>query len=187
VIRGEKIGLRPVEESDFPLIHRWMNHPEVWHHMDYDRPFSLADIKEDIERSRVEGHSFTILVEDRPIGRIGLNRFRPRDRICALYMFIGEPAYWGRGFARDAVMALLAYAFDRLDLNQVELWALSDNDRAVSMYSRCGFVEEARLRERSFRAGRWVDHIVMSVNRGEFARARETWGGGDAEGAAGER
>jgi RimJ/RimL family protein N-acetyltransferase len=175
MIRGRKVQLRPVEESDYPLIHRWVNHPEVWRYMDYEMPFSLADVKEDIERSRKEGHPFTILVDERPIGRIGLNQFRRRDRICSLYMFIGEPAYWGQGHAQDATMALLAYAFDRWDLHQVELWTLADNSRALGMYRRCGFVEEARLRDRSFKEGRWVDHIVMSVNREEFGRAHERW------------
>lgn len=176
MIRGRKVQLRPVEESDYHLIHRWVNHPEVWRYMDYELPYSLADIKEDIERSRKEGHPFTILVDGRPIGRIGLNQFRRRDRICSFYMFIGEPAYWGKGHAQDATMTLLAYAFDRWDLNQVELWTLSDNNRALGMYRRCGFVDEGRLRDRSFKDGVWVDHVLMSVNREEFARAYERWG-----------
>ncbi len=175
MIRGQTVRLRAVEEADYPLIHRWMNHPEVWHYMDFERPVSLHDVREDIERARREGHPFTIVVGDRPIGRIGLNRFRGRDRICALYMFIGEPAYWGQGYARDAAMALLGYAFDRLDLHQVELWTLGDNDRALAVYRKCGFVEEARLRDRSFKDGTWTDHVVMSVNREEFARALREW------------
>ena len=175
MIRGKRVSLRPVVEADIPLIHRWMNHPEVWHYMDYERPFSLADVTDDIARSRQEGHPFTITVGDKAIGRIGLNSFRQRDRICSLYMFIGEPAFWGQGFARDAAMTMLAYAFDRWDLHQVELWTLPQNDRAIRMYERCGFVEEARLRDRSFKDGRWVEHVVMSVNREEFARARQRW------------
>jgi RimJ/RimL family protein N-acetyltransferase len=172
MISGRTVQLRPVEESDYPLIHRWMNHPEVWRHMDYELPYSLADVRDDIERTRKEGHLFTILVDDRPIGRIGLNQFRRRDRICSLYMFIGEPEFGGHGFAHDAVVTLLDYAFDRMDLSRIELWTLSDNDRAIRMYRRCGFVQEALLRERSFKEGRWVDHVVMSVDREEFARAR---------------
>src|SRR5262249_57794619 len=129
--------------ADYPLIHAWMNHPEVWRYMDYEMPFSRDDIGEDIERSRREGHPFTIVVEDRPIGRIGLNQFQRRDRICSLYLFIGEPAFWGRGYAEDAVMTLLGYAFDRFDLHQVQLWTLADNNRAVHMYGRGGVVDEA--------------------------------------------
>jgi RimJ/RimL family protein N-acetyltransferase len=175
VIPGRAVALRPTEEGDYPLIHTWMNHPEVWRYMDYELPFSMADIREDLTRSREEGHPFTIVVGERPIGRIGLNQFRRRDRICSLYMFVGEPVFWGQGYARDAVMALLGYAFDRFDLNQVQLWTLADNNRAIAMYRRCGFVEEARLRDRSFKEGRWVDHVAMSVTREEYRRAAESW------------
>jgi RimJ/RimL family protein N-acetyltransferase len=175
VIPGKHIVLRPLEEEDLPLVLRWQNHPEVWWYMDYERPFSSEDIREDWERSRREGHPFVITIRGRPVGRIGLNRFRRRDRICSMYLYIGDPASWGQGFARDAVMTLLAYAFDRFDLHQVELWTLADNNRVIGMYERCGFVREAQLRERSWKDGRWLDHVWLSVNRDEFAKAREAW------------
>lgn len=178
MILGKKVALRPVEESDVPLIHRWVSNPEIWRYMDYERPSSLADVADDLQRTRQDGVPFTILLEGRPIGRIGLNQFRRRDRIASFYMYIGEPDFWGRGYARDAIMALLSYAFERYDLWQVELWTLGDNDRAVRAYTACGFVEEARLRDRSWKDGGWIDHIVMSVNREEFDVVRREWEAG---------
>ena len=175
MIEGKRVTLRSVAEADHPPIHRWMNDPEVWHYMDYERPVSLADVVADVDRSRAEGFPFTIVVDDQPIGRIGLNQFRRRDRICSMYMYIGERDFWGHGYAQDAVMALLGYAFDRWDLHQVELWALGDNNRGVATYARCGFVEEARLRDRSWKGGAWVDRVVMSINREEFQARRAEW------------
>jgi RimJ/RimL family protein N-acetyltransferase len=171
VIPGKRVVLRPVEDEDLPLIVRWQNHPEVWWYMDYERPFTLEDVREDEARARTEGFPFVITVEGRPIGRIGLNKFRRRDRICSLYLYVGEPSYWGSGYARDALMALLRHAFDRFDLHQVELWTLEPNDRVIRVYERCGFQREATLRDRSFKDGRFVDHVVMSVTREEFAAA----------------
>ena len=182
MIRGDRVVLRPVEEEDLPLIQRWQNHPDVWWYMDYERPFSLEDVREDADRARAEGEPFVITVEGRPIGRIGLNRFHRRDRRCSLYLFVGEPEFWGQGYAMDAVMALLGYAFERLDLHMVELWTLASNDRVIRTYERCGFVREATLRERSFKDGAYVDHVVMSVTRDELtaARARSRAAGDDA-------
>lgn len=175
VIRGKHVLLRPVEEGDAELIHGWMNHPEIWRSMDYERPVSAADVRDDIERSRTEGYPFIIAVEERPIGRIGLNQFRRRDRICSLYMYIGEPAFWGKGYARDAVMALMGFAFDRWDLHQIELWTLGDNNRALATFKRAGFEVEARLRDRSWKDGRWVDRVVMSVTAKEFEPIHRAW------------
>jgi RimJ/RimL family protein N-acetyltransferase len=172
MIRGERVVLRPVEDADVPHIHRWMNHPDVWRNMDYERPFSLEDAREDVERSRADGVPFTIEVDGRPIGRIGLNQFRRRDRIAAAYLYIGEPEAGGHGYAIDAFDTLLAYAFERFDLWQVELWTLADNAKAIHVYTKLGFVEEATLRDRSWKEGRWVDRMVMSVTRDEFEKAR---------------
>jgi RimJ/RimL family protein N-acetyltransferase len=173
MIRGERVVLRPVEESDYPLIHAWQNDPEIWWYMDYEQPFSLEDIAESEERARQEGHPFVIEAEGRTIGRIGLNQFRRRDRICSLYAFVGDRTVEGKGYGREAILTLLAYAFDRMDLYQVELWALAPNERAIKTYERCGFGRDATLRERSFKDGEFVDRIVMSVNRKEIENARE--------------
>ena len=172
MIRGEAVTLRPVEERDYPLIQIWQNDPEVWWLMDYEGPFSLADIAEDERRARDDGFPFTIEVDGRPIGRIGLNGLRRRDRLCRLYVFIGDRSVWGMGYGTDAVDAMLGHAFERFDLHQVELWSLADNERAIRAYRQCGFREEARLAERSWKDGRWVDHVVMTVTREAFGQAR---------------
>ena len=90
MLEGKRVTLRRVEPGDYETIRRWQNEPTVFRWMDYVRPFSLADIKESEERATQEGHPFIIEVEGRAMGRIGLNNFRPRDRMASLYVFLGE-------------------------------------------------------------------------------------------------
>ena len=175
MIEGRRVRLRPVEERDYPLIQAWQNDPEVWWLMDYERPFSRRDIAESERRAAEEGHPLVIEVDGRPIGRIGLNQFRLRDRICSLYVFIGDRSTWGMGYGTDALMALLSHAFDRYDLMRVELWSLADNERAIRAYHHCGFEVDARLPERSFKDGAFADRVVMSVTREGFSEARRRW------------
>ena len=103
---------------------------------------------------------------------IGINNVRRRDRICALYVFIGERSAWGKGLGTTRSTRCWRHAFSRLDLHQVELWSLADNERALRAYAHSGFREEARLAERSWKDGRWVDRVLMSVTRENFDAAR---------------
>ena len=112
-----------------------------------------------------------IEVDGAPIGRIGLNGFRRRDRICSLYVLIGERSAWEQGYGTDAVAALVDEAFDRYDLHRVELWSTADNERAIHVYEKVGFALDGRLPERSWKGGAWVDRVVMSVTRGGFANS----------------
>lgn len=162
------VTLRRVEPGDYPLIQRWQNDPEVFSRMDYERPFSLEDIRASEENATREGIPFVIMAGGRPIGRIGLNQFRWRDRSASLYVFIGERDAWGKGYGKAALRELLTYAFGTLNLHLVQLWSLADNDPAIKLYKSVGFVEEARLRDRSYIDGRLIDHVVMSITRDEF-------------------
>ena len=172
MIKGRRITLRRVEPADYAHILRWQNDPVVFRWMDYVRPFSAEDIRASEEQATVEGHPFIIEFEGKPLGRIGLNNFRPRDRMASLYIFVGDRESWGQGYGHDALMTLLAYAFDACNLRMVELWTLADNERALRLYKSCGFVEEARLRARSWIEGEYVDHLIMSINAEEFGRVR---------------
>ena len=42
------------------------------------------------------------------------------------------------------------------------------NERAIRSYKACGFVEEGRMREHIWLAGRFVDNIIMGVLREEW-------------------
>lgn len=168
---GKKVALRPPCSDDYPQFVRWQNDPEVARWMDYRQAFDLATVERDQARATTEGHPFTIEAEGRPIGKAGLNRFRAR--VCGLYLYIGERDLWGRGFGRDAVMALCAVAFDRFGVDAVELSAFRDNARARRVYEACGFEGTGEaVRER----GSSGVSLTMRLDRERFARLRAEYG-----------
>src|ERR1043165_506681 len=56
LLAGKHVQLRRVEPGDYPAIQVWQNDPEVFYWMDYERAFSLDDIKESETRAVGEGH-----------------------------------------------------------------------------------------------------------------------------------
>ena len=168
MITGKRVALRPVEESDYPDIQRWMNAPDTWWWRDAERPSSLEDVRDAEARSRLEGHAFVIERDGRSVGRTELGDLARRDRRARLSVPVGEPECWSEGLATDAMRALLGYAFARLDLHLVEAVCLASDDAGLAACEEAGFAREATLRDRSWKDGRWFDRVVLSVTREEF-------------------
>jgi ribosomal-protein-alanine N-acetyltransferase len=60
---------------------------------------------------------------------------------------------WGKGFATDAVRAVIAYAFDMLGLHRVDAHHFIENPASGSVMRKAGMRSEGRRRGAVFRAG----------------------------------
>jgi RimJ/RimL family protein N-acetyltransferase len=90
------------------------------------------------------------------------------DRRGELGILIGEKDYWGKGYGTDAIVTVLRFAFEAMNLHRVWLTTGENNPRAFACYRRCGFREEGRLRQDRYLGGRYWDTVVMGVLRQEF-------------------
>ncbi|HLZ68356.1 MAG TPA: GNAT family protein [Dehalococcoidia bacterium] len=181
MLRGEKVVLRSLEREDLPAQWAWNNdlETEVAGGGDPPMPQPLARLQADFDREAAKGGrddaNFAIETEGKLIGACGLFNWNAADRTCELGIGIGDKAYWGRGYGRDAVRTLVEYAFRYRNQRKVFLRVWGNNERGIRSYRSVGFVEEGRLREHVWSAGRYVDLVYMGVLRSE-------WPGAMAEG-----
>jgi RimJ/RimL family protein N-acetyltransferase len=136
------------------------------------RPMTLA---EEVEYLRRLADSPTDLAlgivpcsDERLIGVTGLHKIDSRNRHAALGIVVGEKGAWGKGFGTEATRLLVRHAFDTLNLNRVWLHVYEYNTRAVRVYEKVGFRTEGRLRQDTFRDGRYWDTLVMGVLHEEW-------------------
>jgi RimJ/RimL family protein N-acetyltransferase len=171
MLAGEKITLRAIERSDLPRLWAFNNdlETEVSGGGDPPIPQSLARLEAEFDSSATkggrDGASFAIVADGLVIGQCALFDFKEMDRCSELGITVGDKAYWGRGYGRDAVSTLLRYAFVYRNYHRVWLRVNGNNERAIRSYHAAGFVEEGRLREHVWNAGRYVDLVVMGVLR----------------------
>lgn len=175
---GEKVYLRPLGEGDLDRCWRWINDPEVRRYLGAWRPMSREQEQEWLRNVYTSPNNVQLAIVlregNRHIGNLGLHGINWRSGSSELGILIGEPELWGWGYGPEAIRLLLAYAFDTLRLNRVELRVHAYNTRAIRAYEKSGFREEGRLRAAHFLSGRYHDTLVMALLASEWhQRARD--------------
>lgn len=106
------------------------------------------------------------------IGSTELYDLRPplplTPTVGTLGVMIGVRALWGQGYGREAVMALLAWAFTGREapLTRVRLTTFGHNRRAQRAFLACGFREVGRSE------GPGHTDVHMEITKGEWESAR---------------
>jgi ribosomal-protein-alanine N-acetyltransferase len=66
-----------------------------------------------------------------------------------------------------ALPLVLEFAFDRLGLHRVEAACLPTNIPSRSLLARAGFQQEGYAREYLCIEGKWQDHLLFAILRGD--------------------
>ena len=178
MLRGEKVILRGITREDLPRLWQFNNDlaVELAGGGDPPMPQSLArlqaDYEQDAARGGRDGAWIAIEADGQCIGQCRLVTFNMTARTCELGIAIGDQAYWGRGYGRDAVRVLVDYAFRLRNFRKVWLSVQANNERAIRAYRACGFVEEGRLRAHVWSDGAYVDFVYMGMLREEWQAAQ---------------
>jgi RimJ/RimL family protein N-acetyltransferase len=86
------------------------------------------------------------------LGAINLRLELPHQR-GELGYWIGEP-YWGRGYATEAVSALIRYGFDTVGLNRIYARHLARNPASGRVMAKAGMQREGAQRQHVLKSGR---------------------------------
>jgi RimJ/RimL family protein N-acetyltransferase len=177
MLYGTLVDLVPFGERFKAHDHDWLNNESrYWGSMGEHAFASRAAVEREYEewyrtRHTETGVTFGILTKDgTPIGGIGINWLSAHHRVAMLGAKIGEPQYWGGGYGTDALLLLLDYAFDWLDVRKAWLMTTSMNARVMRQMEKVGFALEARQREGTLADGRWYDVLT-------YGRLRDGWPG----------
>jgi ribosomal-protein-serine acetyltransferase len=100
-------------------------------------------------------------------GAIRVKNIDADDRKAEIGYFIGSE-FAGQGIVSAAVRRVLAYCFECLQLNRMELRCASTNERSIRVAERLGFTREGLLRQGECLNGVFVDQIVYGLLHGEF-------------------
>ena len=168
---GDRVYLSPVNREDFEKNTEWLNDIEVSVNLNaLGMTITLEREKEWLEGATRADDSFAIVdaAKDELIGGCGLHNVDHVNRTAENGIFLGNKAYWNKGYGVEAIRLLLDHAFNVLNLNNIMLNVSGFNQRAQKCYKKAGFNEIGRRRKARRLGGQTYDIIFMDVLAEEF-------------------
>lgn len=107
-------------------------------------------------------HSLVAVIDGEVIGQLTLHgTTRPRRKHAAGFGMAVRDDWHGRGAGTALMEAMIDLADNWLNLRRLELEVFVDNEPAIRLYEKFGFVIEGRLVDYAFREGEYADGYVM--------------------------
>lgn len=168
-----RLVLRRITSGDAEAFHLLRSDPELTRHRGR-RPLTraeadrrLLEIDEGIRDHAQIMWAISLREDRRMIGECCLFRWDKEDMRAEVgYELFAS--YWRRGLATEAARAILAFAFEAMELHRVEANVDPANVGSIRVLEKLGFVREATLREHWRIAGRFSDSALYGLLRREL-------------------
>lgn len=135
----ERLVLRPFSLEDAPALFPVYSDPRAMRFMPTPPHQAVAETRTELARDfgRKGAHAWVICLkgDDRPLGCVNFLGETPIPGMG----YILHPDYWGRGIVPEACREALAYGFEQLGYDRVELWINEDNAASIRVAQKLGF------------------------------------------------
>ncbi len=173
-LTGDAVTLTPLSRDEWTdAMERWANDGRATHFMvTGNRPTTRDDVARQYDALMAEGAVLFGIRDSNEtlLGHVGLYGLNWVARHAELRILIGEDVR-GRGIGTEATRMVVAYGFERLNLNKVWLGVNADNIGGLRCYEKAGMTREGVLRAEIWRNGRYYDAIRLSILRDEWLAA----------------
>ena len=170
---NKRVYLRAFEPDDYKTTIKWRNDDEIKSMLGgVNRYVSEAYEKKWIDDTIFRSSDIKLVVclkdNDLHIGNVYLTGIDYINRTAESHILIGNKDYWGKGYAREALLQILKYGFEEHGLNRIEAHINADNLASLRMHTKCGYKKEGILRQALYKHGEFKDVVVMSILKEEL-------------------
>ncbi|MFO0747367.1 MAG: GNAT family protein [Myxococcota bacterium] len=186
-LTSARLELRDLEPDDAEVMFRLGADPQVLRYLGRDGYASIDDARRrmaELDGWRRAGQSIRWVMVARAdladavpppaglaMGTVSLWHFDDAGRSAEVgYDLL--PEHWGRGYASEAVLAAVTFAFERLGLHRVQAQIDPANVASARVLEKVGFAREGHLRENWHHAGVFTDSVIFGLLDREHAARR---------------
>lgn len=161
---ASKIIIRRTEPGDYEALARILAGPRaVWGTLQLPYP-SVEAWRKRLEEPAEGYFSLVACVGEDVVGQLGLHTFPtlPRRRHVAELGMAVRDDWQGKGVGSALMQATVDLADKWLNILRLELQVYTDNEPAVALYKKFGFVIEGTLKCFAYRDGQYIDAYTMA-------------------------
>ena len=160
---GKTAKIRAVKIEDAPDINRMRTMDGVRENILGMMSERIADSEKYIRELTQNDHVLVAEENGAVIGCAGLHVSpRPRERHTAWCGINIHTEHQRQGVGKALMEAILDIADNWLKLKRVELCVFTDNQSAISLYKKMGFVVEGTKKFAAIRDGAYIDEYLMA-------------------------
>ncbi len=158
-----KFLIRRMEPGDYEAVYRIFSGPRaVWGTLQV--PFPSAETwRKRLAEPRDGSYQLAACAGDEFVGQLGVDTFpnHPRRRHAAEIGMAVRDDWQGKGVGTALMQAAVDLADKWLNLSRLELEVYVDNEPAIRLYKKFGFVIEGKMVRFAYRDGEYVDAYGM--------------------------
>lgn len=172
ILRTSRLVLRPFEQSDAPRVQELAGAREVaLNTLQIPHPYPDAVAEAWIGGHEEDPNNYSFAIDDGQLaGAIGLRLTHDFDRAEAGY-WVGKP-FWGRGYATEALDAIIRFGFEELKLHRIYAGYFPRNAASGRVMEKNGMKFEGRLRQHVKKWDEYVDVVYYGILREEWESRR---------------
>jgi [ribosomal protein S5]-alanine N-acetyltransferase len=173
-LETERLNLRMYLASDALELFRIRSDEETMKYMDSPLHLTIDDSRlmiEDIGNAYQYETGINWVIESKfngkMLGYVGFWRIMP-EHVRGEIGYALNRKYWGKGYMKEAITAVLHFGFKHLCLHSVEANVNPGNKASTGLLLNLGFRKEGHMKENYFVNGRFVDTIIFSLLEQDF-------------------
>lgn len=173
-LESERLLLRKLELKDAPEVQLIRSDEKVMIYMDSERQLTVQYSEKFISRNlkmyEEKTGIFWAIIEKSTNKFIGDFAFFKIDHknSRAEIGYTLKPAFWGKGFMKEAMLSTFNFGFNELNLHSLEANINPKNNNSRTILTKMGFRKEAYFRENYYYNGDYLDSEIYSLLKSEF-------------------
>jgi ribosomal-protein-alanine N-acetyltransferase len=168
-LSGKRIYLRPLEKKDLKGNYvSWFNNEAVCefnsHHV---FPYTVAQAKNYIESKSGDKNNLALAIivkkGNHHIGNISLQNINYINRAAEFAIILGENFFWGKGYAKEASLLIIAHGFKALNLHRIYCGTFAKNIAMQKLAKFLGMKKEGEKKDAIFKNGVYIDIVEFGL------------------------